>query len=289
VKKDASLKNSFNESFADLWPRIASAVILVLLALTTLYYGGVVFAFFWLLVGVAINWEWQRLIGGQQMIARMIVGGLCPAFAALLGYYDEAFLVAGTGVIGALVTGVIVTAYLAGGERRLWAGAGVLYSSALVFSVCILRASEQLGLLSIAYLFAVVWGADIFAYFGGRFFGGPKLWPAVSAGKTWSGAIIGLLFGGLLGLITAYIAGGKDLLGLPTLILGFVIAAVSQLGDLFESSVKRRFGVKDSSRLIPGHGGVMDRLDAFVFAAVFSAALGLAHPSASVAEGLFFW
>ncbi|MCC3247101.1 phosphatidate cytidylyltransferase [Methylocystis sp. WRRC1] len=270
--------------FADLGPRVASAVVLVAAAAFTLYAGGDVFALFWLAAALAINWEWQGLIGGERRLARVVAGGAAAAAAAAFGRVGMAGVAAAEIALFALVAAI-----LAGPERRVWAGAGVVYAGALAFSVCLLRESPDFGLLSIAFLFAVVWGTDIFAYFGGRLIGGPKLWPRVSAGKTWSGTITGVLSGAALGLATAYFVGGPALASVQTFLVGLVAAAVSQIGDLFESSVKRRFGVKDSSQLIPGHGGVMDRLDGFIFASVFAAALGLLRGDPSAAAGLFFW
>lgn len=279
---DAPVKKT--GGFADLGPRVLSAVAMIASALGALYAGGDLFVLFWLSAGVAVNWEWQRLIGGERLEVRYGAGGATVAAAAALGHLSlplYAFLV--------ILAGAIGVAALADAPRRLWAGAGVLYASALVFSVCVLRTSEPYGLAAIAMLFAIVWGTDIFAYFGGRLIGGPKLWPAVSAGKTWSGTLTGVFSGAALGLAAARMGAGEGLALAPTFLICLVVAAVSQAGDLFESSIKRRYGVKDSSQLIPGHGGVMDRLDGFTFAVIFAAGLGLVRAGASVAAGLFFW
>ena len=279
---DAPVKKT--GGFADLGPRVLSAVAMIASALGALYAGGDLFVLFWLSAGVAVNWEWQRLIGGERLEVRYGAGGATVAAAAALGHLSlplYAFVVIAAGAIG--------VAALADTPRRLWAGAGVLYASALVFSVCVLRASEPFGLAAIAMLFAIVWGTDIFAYFGGRLIGGPKLWPAVSAGKTWSGTLTGVFSGAALGLAAARMGAGEGLALAPTFLICLIVAAVSQAGDLFESSIKRRYGVKDSSQLIPGHGGVMDRLDGFTFAVIFAAGLGLVRAGASVAAGLFFW
>jgi len=270
--------------FADLGPRVASAAVLVAVAILTLYVGGDVFAFFWLVAGFAVNWEWQGLIGGERRMARVVAGGAAAAAAAAFGRNG----LAGVAALEVAVFAAIA-AILAGQGRRVWAATGVVYAGALTFSVCWLRESPDFGLLVIAFLFAIVWGTDVFAYFGGRLIGGPKLWPRVSAGKTWSGTITGVLSGGLLGLATAYFGGGPALASIQTFLVALAAAAISQMGDLFESSVKRRFGVKDSSQLIPGHGGVMDRLDGFIFACAFAAALGLARGDPSAAANLFFW
>lgn len=270
--------------FADLGPRIASAVVMIASALGALYAGGDLFVLFWLSAGVAVNWEWQRLVGGERLEARYGAGGAAVAAAAALGHLALPLY-----ACGAILIGAIAVAALTDASRRNWASAGVLYASALVFSVCALRASEPFGLASIAMLFAIVWGTDIFAYFGGRLIGGPKLWPAVSAGKTWSGTLTGVFSGAALGLATARMGVGETLVLTPTFLICLIMAAVSQAGDLFESAIKRRYGVKDSSNLIPGHGGVMDRLDGFTFAVIFAAGLGLVRAGPSVAAGLFFW
>jgi phosphatidate cytidylyltransferase len=129
------------------------------------------------------------------------------------------------------------------------------------------------------FIFAVVWATDIFAYFIGRAIGGPKLAPPISPGKTWSGAIGGTLASVLAGLAVVYLAGEPVGFGLVAVIL--LLSIASQIGDLFESWIKRRFGVKDSSRLIPGHGGVMDRVDGLVSACFVAFLVGLALSAAN--------
>jgi len=128
------------------------------------------------------------------------------------------------------------------------------------------------------------------AYFGGRLIGGPKLWSRVSPGKTWSGAAVGALTGALCGAVVGLLAAPSGARLVPILLLGLAASVVAQLGDLFESALKRRFGVKDSSGLIPGHGGMMDRLDGFVAAAAFAALVGWARANGDwIAGGLFQW
>jgi phosphatidate cytidylyltransferase len=164
----------------------------------------------------------------------------------------------------------------------------VLYAGALVVCAIALRLSDAFGLLAIVWLFALVWGTDIMAYFGGRLIGGPKLWPRISAGKTWSGTLSGVFGGALIGLAAAVIA--VEHAPLVTLfLLGLLLAVVSQAGDLAESALKRRFGVKDSGALIPGHGGVMDRLDGFTAVCICAAMIGALRRYPFVAAGLFSW
>ena len=293
---DASPKPARKFNFSDLGPRIASAVVLAIAAAGTLIVGGVAFALFWLAASLAILWEWQQLSGGARGTVRLVVGGvaltLAAAFAAEAG--------ADIGLIIVLSASAAL-AWLAGPGKRIWAAGGMVYAGALLVSVLALRNSFPYGLLAIAWLFAVVWGTDVMAYFGGRLIGGPKFWPRVSPSKTWSGTLTGVLGGALLGLGVAHVVAKWNpptperwLLPtqenwLPVLLLGIVVAAVAQAGDFFESGVKRHFGVKDSSHLIPGHGGVMDRLDGFITATAAAALIGALRGLSSVSAGLFHW
>lgn len=266
---------------SDLKPRVAAAAVMGSLALATAWIGGFVFTVFWWLASIVVLWEWQRLVGGARLAERVSVGALAVAIAALFALHNSI-----VSVIAALVLGAVAVGWLAGRRERIWAAAGVLYAGALVASVGLLRVSPSFGLAAILWLFAVVWGADIAAYFAGRLIGGPRLWPSVSPGKTWAGAIVGALAGAVLGLMLA--AWTNRLTALFW--LGLAAAVASEFGDLFESALKRRFGVKDSSSLIPGHGGLMDRLDAFVAASVFAAMVGGANSRGSfIAGGLFQW
>jgi phosphatidate cytidylyltransferase len=158
----------------------------------------------------------------------------------------------------------------------------------LLIAPVLLRNDEPFGLAAIMLLFAVVWVTDIAAYFAGRWLGGPKLWPQVSPKKTWSGALVGTGTAILAGLTVASLAGLGNWPALAILCLALSIA--SQLGDLFESAVKRRFGVKDAGTLIPGHGGLMDRLDGFVAAVFVAACVGLCRGGIMApSRGLLSW
>lgn len=266
----------------DLWPRVAAAVAMGSVAVAATWIGGFLFAAFWWLASIVVLWEWQRLVGGERLIvARVVAGAVALALAALSALHDSI-----AGVVAALILGAAAVGWIAGGRQGIWAAAGVLYAGALVASVGLLRVSPSFGMASILWLFAVVWGADIAAYFAGRLIGGPRLWPRVSPGKTWAGAIVGAFTGAVLGLMLA--AWTNRLAALFW--LGLATAIVSELGDLFESALKRRFGVKDSSGLIPGHGGLMDRLDAFTSASFFAAVVAILHPKGDyIASGLFQW
>ena len=228
-----------------------------------------------------VLWEWQRMVQRNRLIERVGLGAFALAVAALFAMHDYAL-----GAMATLILGGAAVGWVAGPAARIQAGGGALYAGALVVSLGLLRASPSYGLPAILWLFAVVWGTDVAAYFAGRLIGGPRLWPSVSPGKTWSGAMAGAFAGAALGLLLfrwANRIGGLFWLGLAA-------AVVSEFGDLFESGLKRRFGVKDSSHLIPGHGGFMDRLDGFIAASAFAAVFAAANTKGSfIASGLFQW
>jgi phosphatidate cytidylyltransferase len=172
--------------------------------------------------------------------------------------------------------------------RPLWLAAGAIYAGIFFVSMLILRSDPRLGLTVLIWLFALVWTADVAAYFAGRAFGGRKLWPAVSPNKTWSGAAGATIAGPVAGALVM-IAAGLSLRPVHVVVM-LAIVIVGQLGDLMESAIKRRFGVKDSSQLIPGHGGLMDRCDSLIAAAAVALAIGIARAGISApAEGLLLW
>jgi phosphatidate cytidylyltransferase len=189
----------------------------------------------------------------------------------------------GAAAIGVLWEWVRITSW-----RPLWLVAGLIYAASFLISMLLLRNDPHLGLVVLIWLFAIIWSTDIAAYFVGRAVGGPKLWPAVSPNKTWSGAIGGTV-GGLAAGAAVIMAAGLTLRPVHgAVMLAIVVAA--QLGDLMESAIKRRFGVKDSSRLIPGHGGLMDRCDSLIAASAVALLIGIARAgTTNSAEGLLVW
>ena len=259
------------------------AIVLGIAALGAAWAGGYWFSAFWLIAAIIVHWEWQNLIGGPNHELRVLFGSAGLLVAAPLATNDAVFW-----AIVALLAAALGASLTSGIKPpiRLLPGAGVLYAGAMLVSVCLLRASWPYGLYAIMWLFALVWGADVMAYFGGRLIGGPKLWPRVSPAKTWSGFCVGVLCGAAAGLAAAP-AGGRTLM---LFAFGLAAGAVAQGGDLFESFLKRRFGVKDSGHLIPGHGGLMDRLDGFIAASVFVALASAArYGILDIAAGIFQW
>jgi len=243
--------------------RVMSGLVMVAIASLTLWWGGWPFALLWTLVGVVAAMEWLKIVSPAASWPARLLAAFGVAAAGLCAWLGAEAL----GVLICLVT-VMATMSLAPRAVRLVAGAGVVYATAIAMSPIIVRAEPALGLALIAWCFAVVWSTDVAAYFTGRAIGGPKLWPAVSPKKTWSGALGGAAAGVCAGLFIAWIArhfGAAWTLGFAATAGCALLASVAgQMGDLLESSLKRHFGVKDSGSIIPGHGGVLDRLDAFV-------------------------
>ena len=261
--------------------RVISAVVLAPLAVGTAYLGGWPYLVFWTVAAGVIHWEWRNIVVGSQGLGAQLAAVMI-ALAGLLAMLGRA-----EGIALGLALGIGIEALLTP-MRRIWAAAGVLYAGAMLVACMLLRRDADHGFTAIVFLFGIVWATDIFGYFVGRSVGGPKLWPAVSPKKTWSGAIGGALGAVACGLAIASVAYRANLLAVAGLAL--LLSAVSQAGDLFESAVKRRFGVKDASHVIPGHGGVMDRLDGFMAAAVVAALIGVARGGmAAPARGFLVW
>ena len=262
--------------------RIVSGVVLAALALAVTFFGGGAFALFWTAVALLVWWEWLRLIEPSEHFGLLITGLGALAIGAALAFGQHSGLAMLILVLGALAAGITAT------RNPVWTAGGLAYAGALMLAPPLLRGDDYLGMLAVFFVFAVVWATDILAYFVGRAIGGPRLAPAISPNKTWSGAIGGSLAAVLAGLAVLW----PDSLAAATKIAltAFVLSAISQAGDLFESHMKRQFDAKDSSVLIPGHGGVMDRVDGFVAAIGAAVVIGLVRSGGHApAAGLIAW
>lgn len=247
---------------ADFRVRLVSGVVMAAIAAGVLMSGPSAFYALVGLVAVLTAWEWSRLVrGGNGLDA---AGGLhiaCAAGCALLAVLGWP----GLGIMLAIIGSILLFLLTVGG-RSVLSTLGVLYAALPAISMIWLRSDASLGLSAVLFLILVVVATDVGAFVTGRLVGGPKLWPAVSPNKTWSG------LAGAVG--TSALAAALFALSVPgasagrLAIVGAVLAVVAQAGDLAESSLKRHFHVKDTSNLIPGHGGVMDRVDGLVAAAM---------------------
>jgi phosphatidate cytidylyltransferase len=258
----------------DLFSRAASALVLAPLVLAAVWIGGLAFAVMVAVVAGIVMLEWWTVTVPRRPARRPELE-LAPALAAVAAGAAPLAMAASQPVAAAalLVVGVVLVAVLHRGRAGgvLWPALGVLYAGIPAVALVTLRDLPG-GLWFVVLLFVVVWVTDSVAYFGGRAIGGRKLWPRVSPGKTWSGAVCGLAGGMIAGVLIAIALGANPVVAA---IVAAALSIVSQLGDLGESAIKRRFGVKDTGKLIPGHGGVMDRVDGLLAAAVVAAAIAL--------------
>jgi phosphatidate cytidylyltransferase len=260
--------------------RVAAALVLAPLAIAIAYAGGWLWTMLVTLTAIGLYFEWLTVVGART--PRLVMAGAAAlAMAGLLlaaGRTDASIIVLIVGLAGVMVVSP---------ERRLWTATGFGYAAAAEVASVLVRHDQAHGFVALILILLVVWVTDIGGYFAGRGIGGPKLWPRVSPKKTWAGAIGG--FAASLAVAAGFAAIGLGKTG-PMLLLGAVLSIASQLGDLFESAVKRRFGVKDSSHIIPGHGGLLDRLDGFVAAIVLAAIFGFLRDGADgVGRGLMVW
>jgi phosphatidate cytidylyltransferase len=260
--------------------RVAAAAVLAPLAIAIAYAGGWLWLGFVTLAATGLYVEWLTVVGART--PRVTAAGVAMLLGAAAAF--GAGRVAITYVLFAI--GVVAAALLSP-HRRGWVALGACYAFAAMVASAALRLDAVWGFTALMFVLLIVWVTDIGGYFAGRGIGGPKLWPRVSPKKTWAGAIGG--FAASLAVAAAFAACGLGKI-LPMLLLGAVLSVASQLGDLFESAVKRRFGVKDSSHIIPGHGGLLDRLDGFVAAVMVAAIFGFWRGGADgVGRGLMVW
>jgi phosphatidate cytidylyltransferase len=265
--------------------RVLSTLILVPLALAGLWLGGVAFA---ALIGLGVALmlvEWRGIIGAAARptlgFALALIVGAAVVLAEAWRAEAALALVVALAVVAAFEPAGPTTGQ--GTPSRALLLTGVLYAGLPGLAAVSIRHGGE-GMLATAFLFVVVWATDIGAYFAGRTLGGPKLWPRVSPKKTWSGALGGLLAAVVLGTGLVALFGAPHPVRLA--VTAALLSVASQAGDLYESSLKRRFGVKDSGTIIPGHGGVLDRVDGLVAALVVAWVIGALSGGADIAAGL---
>jgi phosphatidate cytidylyltransferase len=266
---------------SNLFMRVVAALVLAPLTIAIAWIGGWPWICLVTAAGALLYAEWLMIVGASRNRLIVAAGFSALVIAGILmmsGRTDIA--------VAVLAAGTVLAAILASGQR-LWVAGGMVYAAAAVVASILVRLDANAGFLALMFVLLIVWVTDIGGYFAGRGIGGPKLWPRVSPKKTWAGAIGGLVLSLAVAAVFALLGFGRML---PLLLLGTVLSVVSQLGDLFESAVKRRFGVKDSSHIIPGHGGLMDRLDGFVAAIVFAAFIGFMRGGLDgVGRGFMVW
>jgi phosphatidate cytidylyltransferase len=262
--------------------RVASAIVLAALAIGATIARPWTFLVLVMIGGAIVAWEWGRLTRGRgsdgtAMVATVSVAAI--AVFVFLGRPDYALF-----LLAATAAAIGYTAYASG--LATWSIAGLIYAALPAAALVWLRDDTALGLTAILFLFAVAWTTDTASYIAGRLIGGAKLAPSISPRKTWSGFIVGALTPALVGV--PFAAALKSSSAIWLALVSVALALACQMGDLVESWVKRRFGAKDMSQLIPGHGGLLDRIDGLLFAAVLAALIALRDP-ANPGRGLLIW
>jgi phosphatidate cytidylyltransferase len=265
----------------ELQMRIASGLVAAAVALLMLYLGPKPFAVLTFIVAAVMSWEWSKIVRGAGIDTVTVVHVVTVLVAALLTGWGMAAL----GVAALAVGAIAVAALLFGTGQAQLSGLGVLYTGLPVVALGWLR-EDQLGFLAVLFVVLIVVMTDTAAYFAGRTIGGPKLWPAVSPKKTWAGLIGGVTAAALAGALFPMLTGSGSSLWLGA--LGLALGLVAQAGDLAESALKRHFGLKDASDLIPGHGGFMDRMDGVVTASILAALLALLIDAYMPARALLY-
>ena len=251
--------------WGDLRKRALSAALLAPTALACIWLGADAWTALMALAAGGLAYEWVALCGGQP---RRMPGLVVPAvvlFAGLIAVLDRERWALVALVVGAVLAG------LSSGRRAMVAG--VLYVGLASVALVWLRGDNAAGRANVLFLVVVVWASDVGAYTAGRLLGGRKLAPVISPGKTWSGALGGLMAAMLVGELAGGLLAVAPI-GRAAMVAG-LLGLAAQVGDLLESAIKRHFGVKDSGKLIPGHGGLLDRLDGLLTAAPTAAALAL--------------
>ncbi|MES2712741.1 MAG: phosphatidate cytidylyltransferase [Pseudomonadota bacterium] len=273
----ASTVEPEGKRWRDLRKRVLSALVLGPTAIACVWLGATPWTLLMAVAAAILTWEWVHLCGLRTRafpgiaVPFVVLGAGAMAVAGRPGW-----------ALGCLALGFLITWAASRNLPRLRKlplpplrlALGVLYIGIAGIALIELRHDNEAGRANVLFLLLVVWASDIGAYMAGRAFGGPKLMPSVSPNKTWSGAAGGLLLAVVVGVIAArLLAPGDYLTAAPVAVL---LSVMAQAGDLLESAIKRHFAVKDTSSLIPGHGGLLDRLDGVLSAAPVAAMLALA-------------
>jgi len=270
----------------DLAVRTASAVVLAPIVIVLAWAGGWWFAALVAVMGVLLASEWVRLVYGPENLLQLSLYCVAVVAGVLFMQLGQAWPAWGAIALCWVIS--IASGSLKGNASRAsWIG--VPYVTLPVMALAIVRSDAAYGLSALIWLLLLVWSADSIAYVVGRLVGGPKLAPKISPGKTWSGLGGAILGGALASLAVGYALEVSSLAILA--LLGGVLAVVAQTGDLFESHLKRRAGVKDSGKVIPGHGGIFDRVDGLVAVAIAALIIGVTRSegTANIAAQLLNW
>ncbi len=265
--------------------RVLSALVMAPVALCAVWFGGLWYCLFVVVVGVLMAWEWTGLTQNNPWsIQAAVLSGVVAAVGA------AAFSSAPVHLVSVFIVGVVLCAglALAQAQKPVWAALAVPYICLPVATLIILRNDVVFGLEAVIWILLVVWATDVFAYFAGRSIGGPKLAPRASPNKTWSGLVGGIAGAALVGAVMAAVMNQESVVVLA--VVSGLLAVIAQIGDIAESAMKRRFNVKDSSNLIPGHGGVMDRVDGVVTVVALAGAIGWYRGGIDgAAGGILIW
>ena len=268
---------------AELRTRIISALVLAPVALGLTWFGGWPFAGLLGVAAILMAWELSTLLPGISMTMRIMLAGFAIIAIGLtaIGGPFVALLVSLAGLTFAITISILTSAPVSSPAIAF------PYLILPLVSLLWLREGDDYGRIALFWLLFTVWATDTFAYFAGRGIGGPKLAPRLSPNKTWAGLIGGMVGAALVGAITAIWLSLGSALGLA--FVSALIAVIAQAGDIFESALKRRAGVKDSGKVIPGHGGILDRVDGLVTAAVGAAIISALHGAMGPATGVLLW
>jgi phosphatidate cytidylyltransferase len=280
---DSADKTRASRVGADLWPRVASGIVMAIVAIGLTVAGPIPFAVLVLTIGLVVSWEWGRVVRGidADLVLAAHLGGVGAGI--MLAAIDLPAL----GVV-ALSMCTILVALLSFGRKAAYSALGVTFAGLPGIALLWLRADNEFGLWAVLYILLIVVVTDVAAYFCGRMIGGPKLWPRVSPNKTWAGLIGAVFSAAAAGWIYAGycpVPASPEKLAIG----GGLLALIAQAGDFAESALKRRFNAKDASQLIPGHGGFMDRVDGLTTAAIAAGLYAVINSPMAPALAILTW